>query len=135
MDAAHGGKDVEMSELPPIAMRAEREPRLPKVLAAAGCLSGTATALVPLWVLWGFNKVPVGTVMRPMALVALLVMCAAGGLVIVLPLSLAALVVGWRRRVARPLAVVGVLLGFASIFGGFQTFNWIVATRHFVMED
>ena len=107
-------------------------PRLAKGLGIAGCGTGCVATVLPLWPLWSLYEVPPGTVMRPMALTALLALCAAVGLFISLPLCLAALGFGWR---ARRLALFGIVMSAAAIFLGFNLFDWIVSTRHFVLAD
>lgn len=128
-----------MNDVPPIdyAHRVSRRghPRLALALGVAGCVTGVAATLLTLWALWGFYQVPVGTSMRPMGLTFLLSIFAAAGLLVALPLSVACLALGWGERRARWVALFGILLATTAIFGGFALFQWIVAARHFVLED
>jgi hypothetical protein len=54
--------------------------RFAKPMAITACSVGAAATLFPLWPLWGFYNIPVGTPMRPMALTFLLLVFAACGL-------------------------------------------------------
>jgi hypothetical protein len=109
--------------------------QLARALGVAGCVIGVVATALPLWPLWGFYKVPVGTSMRPMGLTFLLTIFAASGLLIALPLSVTCLAFGWRDRSARWIALLGILLSISAMCIGFGLFNWIVAARHFVLED
>jgi hypothetical protein len=110
-------------------------PRLAMGFGIAGCVSGAIAIVLPLWPLWSFYNIPVGTSMRPMWLTAILVIFAALGLFVALPLSVTCLALGWRERRARWISLLGVLLSLSATFIGFGLFNWIVAVRHFVLED
>lgn len=110
-------------------------PQLAMGLGVAGCATGALATLLPLWPLWGFYKVPIGTSMRPMGLTFILGIFAAAGLFIALPLSIACLAFGWRESRLRWVTLVGVLLSLSAVLIGFGLFNWIVAVRHFVLED
>ena len=128
-----------MNQAPPIdyAHGAARRghPRLAMAFGVAGCAVGALAMVLPLWPLWGFYHVPVGTSMRPMGLTYLLGIFAAAGLFIAIPLSVACLAFGWRERKLRWLTLAGLLFGTAAVFGGFGIYSWIVAARKFVLED
>jgi hypothetical protein len=132
------GLDIVTDPLPiDYAHRVDRRgwPRFAMGFGIAGCVTGAIAIPFPLWPLWGFYHVPVGTSMRPMGLTAILVIFAVIGLFIALPLSLTCLALGWRERRARWICLMGVLLSLSATFVGFGLFNWIVAVRHFVLED
>lgn len=110
-------------------------PSLATGLGVAGCTVGALATIIPLWPLAQFYRVPPGTVMRPMGLTAFLGLAAGAGLLISLPLTLACLAFGWRKRSSRRLALLGLLLSASAICLGFYLFHWIVAARGFVLED
>lgn len=110
-------------------------PRLAIGLGTAACVTGAIATVLPLWPLWGFYNVPAGTSMRPMGLTFILGICAASGLFIAFPLSLACLAFGWRERKLRWVTLVGMLLSVSALLVGIGLFHWIVAVRHFVLED
>jgi len=128
-----------MNHAPPIeyAHAAPRRgyPRLAMACGVAGCVVGALSTVLPLWPLWGFYHVPVGTSMRPMGLTFLLGIFAAAGLFIAFPLSVACLAFAWRERKMRWLALIAALLSVTAYFMGFGLFDWIVAARHFALED
>jgi hypothetical protein len=108
--------------------------RVGLTLGLIGCGVGAVAALLPLWPLWTFYHVPVGTSMRPMGLTLILGLFAMAGLFVAFPLSVICAALGWRHRRAWCLACLGVLLSAWATSGGFWLFNWIVAARGFVLE-
>lgn len=109
--------------------------RLATLLGIYGCAVGTMATIQPLRPLWVLYHVPVGTSMRPMALTFVLGVCAASGLLLAMPLSLACLALGWRSRRARWVGSLGILLSISAMTIGSMLFNWIVALRRFVLVD
>src|SRR4051812_8758593 len=109
--------------------------RVGMISGLVGCGVGAAATLLPLWPLWDFYHLPVGTSMRPMALTFLLGLFAAAGLFVAFPLSAISAVLGWPRRRARWVALPGALLSVSAIWGGFWLLSWVVAARGFVLED
>ena len=69
-----------------------------------------------------------------MGLTLVLILCAAGSLLVALPISILGLALGFRDRGARRLGLMAVMVSLSGTAGGFFAFEVIAFARRYVME-
>jgi hypothetical protein len=72
--------------------------------------------------------------MRARAAEGMLFWCAVAALLIVMPLALLCLIKGRRKRASIILSAAAFVLGLVAVFGDTYVFNYIVASRGYVMD-
>lgn len=99
----------------------------------ASCIAVVAT-IAPIPSIVEVASYPPGTSMRPMLAVGMRFLGAAAGLIAALPLALVCLIKGRRKRAGVILGVIALVLGLIAVFGDTSLFNYIVASRGYIME-
>lgn len=104
-------------------------------LAIAGCICAIVAAALPMWMTLGLNDLPRGTMIRPMGLGVLVLLCQIGALMTAVPLILGALYLGWRSRLVWVLALCTLLLIPVPILGTKWLSNRIIAQRGLIVGN
>jgi len=115
-------------------VRERRRVAIALFLGRSGRGVGFLATVVTLPFLYRFARGPVGTSMRAMGLAAILFLCAALGLLIVLPMSLLSLKLARRGHIPRRVARTALAFSLSAIFIGFVLFRKIGSVRHYVTE-
>lgn len=103
------------------------------VCGIAACCIAVVAIIAPIPSIAKVASYPPGTTMRPMSEAGIVFLGGAAGLLAVLPLALFCLIKGWHKRAGRILGLIGLLLSVIAIFGDSYVFNYIVASRGYIM--
>jgi hypothetical protein len=110
---------------------ASSQPASPKwfTFGAPACAIGLLAIACPIPSLIELASYPLGSSLRPMGAAAAVMLGAAAGCFIVLPLSVACVVHGRRSRVGIAMGCVSIMVAVVAIVLGFYLFNYIVTSR------
>jgi hypothetical protein len=103
------------------------------ICGITACCIAVVAIIAPIPSIVEVASWPPGTPMRPMGALMMMFFGRATGLLAVSPLALLCLIKGWHRRAGRILGLIGFLLGAVAIFGDSCVFDYIFATRGYIM--